>query len=374
MDFDFHIQDPTHPETTYLYEAILAAALEADHWRGIYAFASRNGVDQLVEDQVIQDLIHRGGEIDLIVGIDAVTNRGTLERLQELGTRHRQFRPRVFWNGTGGLFHPKLSHFRYGDGRQTIILGSGNLTPGGLAHNYEGYVIVRAEPGEGLDVASLEDFLNRQSSNIRVIDEECLERAARNVVRAVTGVARPRVTGAPVPAARPPVVARPRAPSRQPAFNRVLVAQVPAAGGRWGQVHFNADVVEKYFHITDHRMQRVYLTRVDSGGARGEEEVRPCIFAPTNRNHKIEISAARGRAYPSEGPPILVFRERQVRGFDYILLMPDETGYVPLRELTENLPQVGRGFPRVVTDIPTLQSAWPACPLLAASAGVEQDV
>ena len=79
-----------------------------------------------------------------------------------------------------------------------------------------------------------------------------------------------------------------------PGFNRVLIAQVPAAGGRWAQVHFIADVVRDYFRITDHQTQRVYLTQVTANGDRGDLEVRPCVFNETNRNHKIEIWAARG--------------------------------------------------------------------------------
>ena len=92
------IQDPTHTGTTYLYEAILEAAARASDWRGLYAFATRDGVDHLIEDKVIHDLMGRGGGIDLVVGVDAVTNRATLERLQELEERHENFRPRVFWN------------------------------------------------------------------------------------------------------------------------------------------------------------------------------------------------------------------------------------------------------------------------------------
>ena len=75
MELRFCIQDPTHPETTYLYEAIISAAIHAVSWRGVYAFASRDGVDHLVEDPVVHDFMRAGGELDLLVGIDAVTMR-----------------------------------------------------------------------------------------------------------------------------------------------------------------------------------------------------------------------------------------------------------------------------------------------------------
>ena len=57
MEFRFCIQDPTHAETTYLYEAIIGAAVGAASWRGVYAFASRNGVDHLIEDPVVKEFM-----------------------------------------------------------------------------------------------------------------------------------------------------------------------------------------------------------------------------------------------------------------------------------------------------------------------------
>ena len=369
MELRFCIQDPTHAQTTYLYEAILAAAVHAAGWRGVYAFASRDGVDQLIGDPIVRDYMEAGGEIDLLVGIDAVTNRPTLERLRELEIRNDRFRPRVFWNGSTGLFHPKISDFSYEDGRRTLIVGSGNLTPGGLMNNFEGYTIVSVDGTEELDVSALDDFLARHADNIRSIDDEALERAGRNLVRPVQNARR---TGGVVVAPRPGRVAAAARPATGSA--RVLIARVPGAGSRWSQVHFNADVVRNFFQITDRRTQRVYLTQVARNGARGEVEVRPCVFSEINRNHKMEIRAAKGQEYPDGGSPILAFRERQLRTFDYMLFMPDEDGYGALMELTERLPSLGRGLPRVITELNTLAESWSTCPLLATADAEEQEV
>jgi len=354
MEFEFCMQDPTDPGTRYLYEAIIGAAAEATTWRGMYAFATRGGVDQLIEDQVIHDFMRRGGEIDLIVGIDAVTNRQTLERMQALESRHQGFHPKVFWNMTGGLFHPKVSHFGYADGRTRLILGSGNLTPGGLRRNFEGYSIVSGEPREGIDLSSLDAFIARHRADIRPIDQAALERAALNVSRPITTAPGSRKLQ-PGPATQ-----------KWGGLDRVLLAQVPAAGGRWSQVHFNTQITEEFFRVTDVRTQRVYLTSVDPAGMRGEVEVRPVVFSQSsNRNHKIEIAAAKGLDYP-DSPPLLVLRERQVRCFDYVLLMPRSPGYRELFQLSETLPTIGRGLRRVITDLATLSGAYPKCPLLAA--------
>lgn len=367
MDFEFCMQDPGDPGTRYLYEAIINAASEANAWQGIYAFASRNGVNHLINDPVVQELIHRGGEIDLIVGIDAVTNRQTLERLQELEARHHRFRPKVFWNNVGGLFHPKISQFSYADGRKTLIVGSGNLTPGGLMHNFEAYSIISAGAGETLDLSSLEAFLIRNEAEIAVIDEEALQRAARNVITSIGGEARRR-------APKGPLIHQPQ--TRHPAkvFDRIQIAQVPGAGGRWSQVHFNANVIENYFRITDLRTQRVYLTQVHTDGTLGEEEVRPCVYSETNKNYKIEIAAAKGLGYPTTGRPMLVFRERKVRCFDYMLLMPGQAGHAAIFALSESLPSVGKGLRRAITDMATLGHSWPSCPLLSTATEVENEL
>ena len=50
MEIDFCIQDPSDPDTTYLYEAIVGAANGATAWRGVFAFATQDGVDWLFED------------------------------------------------------------------------------------------------------------------------------------------------------------------------------------------------------------------------------------------------------------------------------------------------------------------------------------
>ena len=361
MHLNVCIQDPTYTGTTYLYEAILEAAKQAADWRGLYAFASRDGVDHLIEDRIVLDMLERGGEVDLIVGVDAVTNRTTLERMQELEERHDNFKPRVFWNHTRRLFHPKVSDFGLENGGRIVIVGSGNLTPGGLMGNFEAYTTISAERGGEIDIGAFEEFLERHVERIRRIDEEVLERAAANIIRPLAGARRPSVR-----TRRRAAIGEPRATTvpDTAGFGRILLAQVPKAGERWSQVHFNAQVIADYFRLSRFDTQRVYLTRVSADATRGEVEVRPCVFsADSNRNHKIEIGAAKHLDYP-EGRPILIFKERQLRAYDYLLLMPDEEGYESILELSNHLPSLGHGLPRALTDADALENAWPGCPLL----------
>ena len=363
MKYSFHIQDPTDPKTTYLYETIVGVAHDAVAWRGMYAFASQGGVDKLIADDSVVSFFKRGGSASLIVGIDAVTNKAALEKLSHYAAKHDKFLPSVFWTPKNGLFHPKLSHFRHADGRETLIVGSGNLTPGGLANNFEAYTVISSEPGEAVDVSVFETFLTRHAGIILPIDEKALTRAALNIIQRVKGKAKVVPSEAlddlvPIPDSIAASVAMEK--------QRVMVAQIPKAGGRWTQAHFNADIVHQFFRITDRTLQRVFLTYVNSDGTRGDEEPRRCVFSEANKNYKIEIETAGQSVYPAEGRPIAVFVERNVRIFDYLLLMPHAPGYAKMLHLTETLPQVGKGTARVLTDTDQLRATWHECPLFLA--------
>ncbi len=182
MNYSFHLQDPTDPNTLYLLESVIEAIYDAVLWRGIYAFVSKGGVDVLLQDPAVVSFL-RSNQLSLIVGIDAITNRSTLEALQEYQSIFEHLNVRVFWNHTGGLFHPKISHFQYADGSQQLIVGSGNLTPGGLRENLEAYFVIRAAANESLDLSSWDDFTQRHDADLRIIDDSALERASKNVFR-----------------------------------------------------------------------------------------------------------------------------------------------------------------------------------------------
>ena len=366
MDCEFHFQDPVSPDTVYLLEAIIEASRGAESCSGIFAFASRGGVDSLVGDPEIQDFL-RESPMSLLVGIDAVTTRNTLVRLQELEQELERLDVRIFWNPTDALFHPKVARFEYPDGCRTMIVGSGNLTPGGLRQNFEAFSIMRAAADETLDVTSWDRFLSDHAADMRVIDESALERAVQNVVRGRRRLrdVEPDIEIAPAVAepAAGPLVDIERPVDRAARF---LVARVPRAGGRWHQIHFNRNVIEEFFRVQHGTAQRVYLVECRQDGTFAEQEVRPCVYSDANKNPKIEIASHHGEPYPDAGPPIAVYRELQVRSFAYMLLMPGDPGYDEMFALTEDLPTIGRGVRRVITNTPGIRRVWATSPLITA--------
>lgn len=351
MEYQFRLQDPTSPQTVYLFEEIIRALTTAESWRGIFAFASRDGVDSLFLDPVTVHFLLRG-RCSLVVGIDAVTNRATLERLQEIENNNNGVEIRVFWNPIAGLFHPKVCHFRHPDGQQTVIVGSGNLTPGGMRNNFEAFSVLRTTRRERLELAAWDDFLRAHQAALSRIDDAALERAGRNVVRGGRRGARvveADIIEQPVPPPTP--------------LSRMLVAQIPAAGGRWNQAHFNRDVVDQFFRIQPQSPQRVFLRQRRADGSLGDEEVRPLVLSGKNLNPKIELGAAAHLEYPANTPPVAVFRELQVRAFEYVLLMPGDPGYNQMLNFTQTHQSLGRGLPRILTDVGQVRGAWPQCPI-----------
>ena len=367
MDCEFHFQDPASTDTVYLLEAIIDASRGAESCSGIFAFASRGGVDSLLGDPEIQNYLCES-PMSLLVGIDAVTTRNTLVRLRELEQELERLDVRVFRNPTDALFHPKVARFEYPDGRRTMIVGSGNLTPGGLRQNIEAFSVMRAAVGETLDASSWDRFLSEHADDLRTIDESALERAAQNVVRG-----RRRLRDAEPDPERAPAVAEPAAGSLVDVdlpvgrTDRFLVAQIPKAGGRWHQIHFNRDVIENFFRVRlGTTSQRVFLVECRHDGTFAEQEVRPCVYSGANMNPKIEIASHHGAPYPDSGRPIAVYRELQVRSFAYMLLMPGDPGYAEMLALTGDLPTVGSGVPRVITNAAGICGFWAACPLVTA--------
>jgi HKD family nuclease len=366
MEYALHIQDPTDPNCLYFYEAILREVMSGslESWRGMFAFVTGGAVKSLfLEDPDVVEFLRMGGEVSLLVGIDAVTNVAALEELSRLTEAYQGFEAKVFFNPTKGLFHPKMSLFRHEDGRIVLIVGSGNLTPKALRKNIEGYSIAIGNEDEFNSLSVWDDFLERHAENIGEIDERALEQAREN--QAAIRTARPKIREA-VPEAEPTVDDDEdiREETEHSPDDRVLIARVPAAGGRWHQVHFNKDVVGEYFRIAPHSEQRLFLREVSEDGSLGEEEIRPVVLSKKNLNYKIEVAARRGEAYPAGGlPPILVFRELGLRNFRYMLLMPNEEGYDEMMHLTDTLPSIGRGLPRVLTTYSNLKAVWASCPL-----------
>jgi HKD family nuclease len=117
-----------------------------------FGLLSNNGLKE-VEDALTRCL-KAGGQGRILVGVDMPTHPDAIRELRKLETRYKkQLELRRFQSGKRHIFHVKLAIFENRKGKQTAILGSSNLTRGGLIGNYEANVFLdnKKSLGELLD-------------------------------------------------------------------------------------------------------------------------------------------------------------------------------------------------------------------------------
>lgn len=104
------------------------------------ALVTKSGLD-LIQPS-IERCLEKGGRGCVLFGVDLPTEPAAIEGLWKIQTQHKQnFELRRFQPGRT-FFHPKFCIFLGRGGTKTAIIGSSNLTGGGLSTNYETNVFV----------------------------------------------------------------------------------------------------------------------------------------------------------------------------------------------------------------------------------------
>lgn len=321
MEFTFRFQDPA-ADTMTLLEVLLGAIEDADRGAAVFAFASRSGVSLLFDDADFQAFLNRS-QFELLVGVDAVTAPAALDRIREAMAHWPGFTARVFFHATGRhqLFHPKFCWF--GAGSQVrVVVGSGNLTGGGLLANWEAFGDAKLRGRERTDfLAAWTTWRTASEAMLRRIDDpDVIVQARRNqhdtrrrheeiVVERAIANEEIGVAGA-----------------------QMLLAEIPRASTRWHQANFDLDSFRQFFQLQPNSTQRVVLFPVQADGAIGEPEVRPGVSVKSH-NFRIELGQAAGLDYPVQGRPIGLFHKIGTRRFRYRLLMPDDVHYAAVSQL-----------------------------------------
>jgi hypothetical protein len=366
VEYEIRIQDPTDPPRSPLLDVIveLSSAGTVIYSRWFFGFLTGSGMDALLAVNSVREMLRRC-RVDVLVGLDAVTDRLGLQRLRDLAAANPDFRARVIKNTTGALVHPKMLLFEYDDGRGCSVIGSNNMSGNGLSGNVEGYSILRyGSEDTPPDLSDWDAFEVRWAPLISPIDDEAMEfarRNERNVRRAARGVREevPPDEGA-VVVSDGQVHEIPPAPEGD-VHELMLVAQVPRAGGRWSQVHYSAEIMHNYFRAAGGEV--VLLRKV--GGATVEE--RAVVYSPANKNYKIELGAAHDLDYPEDGRPVVLFRREgsaDSRRHQYVLLMPGDDGHAEMAVLADDeFTPHGNQLPRAIVARSSVLAAWPDCPL-----------
>jgi hypothetical protein len=143
-----------------------------------------------------------------------------------------------------------------------------------------------------------------------------------------------------------------------------LVAEVPGAGPRWKQVHFNKDIARQFFSLEPGMDRSITLERVSTAGRVSERTSRKLVIPESNRNSRIEFSFGAVTEYPSGlGRPLVVVVESGYLTYRYRTLMPGDPGYDEVIGLLAAGPSIGKGVRRRIVTLDELETYWPGAAL-----------
>jgi HKD family nuclease len=205
---------------------VLLQSLSEPIWaefRASVAFVKRSGTKHVADS--LRAFGQRGGAIRMSAGIDAggTSREGLEDLLSAVGATGQLY---VFKNANSSTFHPKIYLFK-NQLEARLLIGSGNLTEGGLYTNYEAGVVIELDLRLDEDRAFLHEveaaldtwstpttgncllldrvLLNRLASEGWVPDEAYTRGGNQNVTSGSAGAGNPLFISIPVPNA--PVIA-----------------------------------------------------------------------------------------------------------------------------------------------------------------------
>jgi len=325
------IQDFSFSQSYSTHEAIIKSCSSSIAGYGAYAFASSSGVDILLKDKEFDGLLDRG-PYSMVVGIDQITNLACIETLSEINNQKPNLNVRAFCHhDNGSLFHPKISFFKNADGSGSLIVGSGNLTLGGLRRNREAFGVIDLSVDEFQRMeAYWQSWITESADRIKDInDEEVINKARENrYVRRPGDTARSREEVLDVEAEQEDdqIVAI-KEGWQYYSDSKVLLAEIPKSGNRWKQANFDKNTFSTFFGATPgDNSQRILLRSLNDDETMAPIEIRPSISV-ISHNYRFELDAASGLLYPTNGKPIGIFIQLTTRMFLYHLFMPSHQNY-----------------------------------------------
>jgi HKD family nuclease len=383
---------------------VLARELRRGEWTrltAIVAFARMSGVRHV--EARLRAFVSSGGRVDLTVGVDmsgttyeaawylmnAVAARGRL--LLASAEPGATFHPKVFVFSDASPTDRNPAHALRVASRALVVIGSSNLTGGGLYVNDEASLVWRPTLARADDAAAwtslvdaLSDWITPKGTTIlgsatasRLTSMALAGRLRRELALAGTrppgvrrrlgspsGVARrpppraPKLLGPPPPAPGPPAV-------KSPPGLSVLIARLSfGKSRRWEQWELNSDILREFFGIST-RGTPVPREGVTRSSVRLSVLRKPLVIG-VGRNRRLEFPEPDGRPDPSPARALLVVVDRRPQPFRYAVLLPGDAEYRAVDALNLSSTPIGQyveGTRRVIVPYATPTAVWPGCPL-----------
>ncbi len=345
-------------------QALGSAATGALGGGAIFAWATKYGLESLIRVKSVEEMLERQS-FRIVIGTDAITDRAAVETARQLMDQHPNLNIQFLVNQGGSLFHPKLSWFLREDGLY-VLIGSGNLTRGGMTGNWEA-AAVQIHPAEArADLeASLDDWLSDIEPGVVDIDDPRLveaivmnsgdERQIKSA-RAARGSSEAALLAALGPEVESWLIAE-LSKNRRNKLGQSL----------FSQSSFDQATFVQYFGYAGSEFE-ITLLPVDSTGEIGALETATGRYKAVSKNWYFELATVSGVPYPSNGRPIAVFGRMSSGGYLYQVILPGQTGHA---RLTEEL-EARRGYRadrmrRMVVSGAEFEEIWPDAPILNAS-------
>jgi hypothetical protein len=406
----------TNPENTMTVEhladgasgaagAFLGRELAGGVWTrliGVVAFARMSGVRHV--EARLRAFGEGGGRVDLTLGTDVLGT--TYEAAWYLMNAASAGGGRVLLASAepGATFHPKVFIFADADTSLSApdalhaatevvaVVGSSNITAGGLFGNAEASLVWRPDLSDAIDTAAWSAFVGgiapwlsangsaifATATGAELAAQSLAGRLPREVALAGTRSAaqraaqpghsgrrpRPRIPAPPPlvgPAPPPPA---PPSPATPPGVSALIAKLSFGASRRWPQWELNSDVLNDFFGVTTSGSV-VRREAVNRAGTLGPVAGTPLVIA-RGRNRRLEFPEPDGRPDPTPDAALLVVVDRRPAPFRYAVLLPSDPEYPAVEALNRTSPAVGQFVPstkRVVVPYSMLTSVWPGCPL-----------
>jgi HKD family nuclease len=143
----------------------------ASSFKSAVAFLSSEGYREI--EPLLLKLLRKQKHAQLVVGISeyGITDWQPLARLHSLRMKYPNLSVKVFKNRG---FHPKLFLSEFENGKFSILIGSSNLTAGGMRRNIEANILLEGKPPNKMinEIKSLVDnaFLNAHRLDGSLVD------------------------------------------------------------------------------------------------------------------------------------------------------------------------------------------------------------
>lgn len=340
ISHDFYIQNPDSDSGYYLIDTILEHCINATNGGGAFAFMSSGGVNLLINDSRFLSFLDKS-RFHLIVGVDAITDNKALDAINKIIASHDNLKINFYLpENKRSIFHPKFIWFQK-ENEFIQIIGSGNLTSGGLRWNVEAYSVISNDEDHQRALREWQTFLEENKKFIYEYDnEKVIASLAYNTQLKKTLLQLRKGKDELNHEERetlnslllededliPPYISS----------NELLVAEIPKNGDRLQQVNFDKTNFFDFFgaSIDKEKNNFVYFFNISYDGLIQNKEVRPAVVVKS-RNYRFELNAVKGLDYPKNGKPIGIYLKVAAKSFLYMVYLPSDPHHSQLLQLLD---------------------------------------